>query len=254
MGTNMSRNATRVTSLVGAVVLMTALAAPALAGPGGGGSGKGQQSTSSHRGPGVLEAGATEAGAEGSGGHGIGIGRLSGLDLTPQQITAVHRALVEARATMQMSGRAVAIAALLKAQTINETQAKALAGAVGRSAIRGLIALGTITRAQARALKAAMAPIGAPDRSAANLAALNALVGAAVIDADDVTNIMARLSSNEASSQGISQGQGKPQGPESEESGHGHGQGSAHSNSGGHDQDTLGVIGADDDSEDGTDD
>jgi hypothetical protein len=247
MGTNMSRNATRVTALVGAVALMTALAAPALAGPGG--SGKGQQSASSHRGPGVAE-----TGAHGSGGQGIGIGRLIGLDLTPQQITAVHRALVEARSTMQMSGRAEAIAVLLKAQTINEAQAKALTGAVGRSAMRALIAVGIITRAQARALQAAMVPIGAPDRTAANLAALNALVVAAVIDADDVMNIMARLSSTEASSQGISQGQGRPQGPESEGSGHGHGQGSTHSNSGGHDQGTLGVIGADDDSEDGTDD
>lgn len=247
MGKNMRRNATRVTALVGAVALMTGLAAPALASPGG--SGKGQQMSSSHRGPGVAD-----NGAQGSGGQGIGIGRLSGLDLTPQQITAVHRALVEARATMQMSGRAEAIAALLKAQTINEAQAKALTGAVGRSAMRALIAAGTITRAQARALQAAMVPIGAPDRTAANLAALNALVVAGVIDAQDVTNIMARLSGAEAPGQGTSQGPGMEEGPESEGSGNGHGQGSTHSNSGGQGQGALGGVGADDDSDDGADD
>jgi Spy/CpxP family protein refolding chaperone len=177
----MRKNATRMTAVLGAVALTTSLAAPALASPGGngtGGRGSGQQTAAS---------------------QGIGVGRLAGLDLSWEQMTAVHRALVEARSTAQMTDRSAAIASLLAAGTIDAAQAKALAGATGRSAMRALLASGAVTIVQIKALKNAMRTAAAADRAAASLAALNTLAAAGTITGAQVTAIMDRLAMTGAS-------------------------------------------------------
>ena len=231
----MKRNATRMTAVLGAVALTTCLATPALAGPGGHGRGQGAQGNHGSGSPGLM--------SEGSGSQGIGIGRLSGLDLTWDQMTAVHRALVEARSTMQMTARTAAIAALLGAGTIDSAQAKALAGATGRSALQALLSSGTITWEQMKALKAAMKTAWAADRTAANLAALKALAAAVVITSAQVHSIMARLSMTGAPSQPLqlTQGQG------STVPGPGHGEGAHHGNFGQYGYGALGDDGDDDD-------
>ncbi len=217
----MRRNATRMTAVVGAVALTTCLATPALASPGGNGRGQ-------HGAAGQNGAGSQGLMSEGSGSQGIGIGRLSGLDLTRDQKTAVHRALVEARSTLQITARSAAIAALLSAGTIDAAQAKALGEANGRSAMRALLASGTVTLAQMKALKDAVKTAGSADRAAATLAALKALATAGTITADQVNVIMERLSMTGASSatQQPTSGQG------SMVSGHGRGEGASHGNSG----------------------
>jgi hypothetical protein len=211
------------TAVLGAVALTTCLAAPALASPGGNGRGQ-----------------------HGSASQGIGVGRLAGLDLSWEQMTAVHRALVEARSTLQLSNRSAAISSLLSAGTIDAAQAKALAGANGRSAIRALLASGTVTLAQVKALKDAMRTAGATDRAAASLAALNALAAAGTITPAQVTAIMERLAMTGAS------GQAQPTTPTTQAQGtqvpgYGRGEGAGHGNSGHHGLGYLGGSVSDDD-------
>lgn len=233
MEKKMRGNATRMTAVLGAVALMTCLATPALASPGG--HGRGQQGASGNQGSvsqGLM--------SEGSGSQGIGIGRLSGLDLTWDQMTAVHRALVEARSTMQMTARSAAIAALLSAGTIDAAQAKALAVANGRSAMRALLASGMVTMAQVKALKDAMKMAGATDRATASLAALKALVTEGIISESQLNAILARLGLTGAPSASLPpvQGQG------STVSGLGRDEGASHGISGHH---GYGALGDDDD-------
>ncbi len=238
MEKKMRGNATRMTAVLGAGALTTCLATPALASPGG--HGRGQQGASGNHGSGSHGSGSQGLMSEGSGSQGIGIGRLSGLDLTWDQMTAVHRALVEARSTMQVTARSAAIAALLSAGTIDAAQAKALAGANGRSAMRALLASGTVTMAQVKALKEAMKTAGATDRATASLAALKALVSEGIISESQLNAILARLGLMGGASVTLPpvQGQG------SAVSRPGRGEGASHGNSGLHGQ---GALGDDDD-------
>ena len=219
----MKRNATRMTAVLGAVALTTCLAGPALASPGGNGRGQ-----------------------HGSASQGIGVGRLAGLDLSWEQMTAVHRALVEARSTLQLSNRSAAISSLLAAGTIDAAQAKALAGANGRSAIRALVASETVTVAQVKALEDAMRTAGATDRAAASIAALNALAAAGTITPAQVTAIMERLAMTGASGQAqpTTQAQG------TQVPGYGRGEGAGHGNSGHHGLGSLGGSVSDEDDDD----
>ena len=219
----MRRNATRMTAVLGAVALTTCLAGPALASPGGNGRGQ-----------------------HGSVSQGIGVGRLAGLDLSWEQMTAVHRALVEARSTLRLSIRSAAISALLAAGTIDAAQAKALAGANGRSAIRALLASGMVTVAQVKALEEAMRTAGATDRATASLAALNALAAAGTITPAQVTTIMERLAVTGASGQAQSTTQDQGiQVPE-----YGRGEGVGHGNPGHHGLGSLDGSVSDEDDDD----
>ncbi len=219
----MKRNATRMTTVLGAVALTTCLAGPALASPGGNGRGQ-----------------------HGSASQGIGVGRLAGLDLSWEQMTAVHRALVEARSSLQLSNQSAAISSLLAAGTIDAAQAKALAGANGRSAIRALLASGTVTVAQVKALEDAMRTAGVADRAAASTTALNALAAAGTITPAQVTAIMERLAMTGAS------GQAQPtmQAQGTQVPGYGRGEGAGHGNSGHHGLGSLGGSVSDEDDED----
>ena len=223
MEKTMKRNATRMTAVLGAVALTTCLAGPALASPGGNGRGQ-----------------------HGSASQGIGVGRLAGLDLSWEQMTAVHRALVEARSTLQLSNRSAAISSLLAAGTIDAAQAKALAGANGRSAIRALVASETVTVAQVKALEDAMRTAGATDRAAASIAALNALAAAGTITPAQVTAIMERLAMTGAS------GQARPttQAQGTQVPGYGRGEGAGHGDSGHHGLGSLGGSVSDEDDDD----
>ena len=111
--------------------------------------------------------------------------------------------------------------------------------------MQALLASGTVTRAQMKALKDAMKTAGAADRAAASLAALKALAAAGTITTEQLTLIMGRLSMTSVPgvSQQTTQGQG------STVTGNGRGDGATHGNSGQHGQSGL----SDDDDDQGED-
>jgi len=141
-------------------------------------------------------------------GGGLGSSLVTNGTLTEAQLTAVKDAM---RASHEAQKDA-AIAALVTAGTITQTQADALEAAEGdRGAMRALITNGTFTMAQAQALRDAMKANKSEDRDALRDSVLSTLVANSTITQAQADAIKAsKASKAEAGTRG--QGRGAAQG------------------------------------------
>jgi competence protein ComGC len=152
----------------------------------------------------IASTGVAQAHNAGNGG-GPGSSLVADGTLTEVQATAVRDAM---RASKEVQKDA-AIAALVTAGTITQTQADALEAAEGdRGAMRALIADGTFTKAEVQELRTAIKSNKAQDRDAQFDAVLSKLVSNGTITQGQADAIKA--SKAEAGARG--EGKGKPRG------------------------------------------